>query len=335
VKHRVVITRIIPEAGLALLRRSGIDLRVRSDDDIPSPGELPELVRDCDAILATLYERIDDTVLDAAGPRLRIVANFGVGYDNIDVPAATRRGVIVTNTPDVLTDATADLTWALILATARRVVEGDALVRSGKWCGWRPSQLLGVDVAGATLGVIGSGRIGTAVARRAVGFAMRLLYVARRDNEGMEALGARRVSLEDCLRESDFVSLHVPLTEETRGMLSAERLALMKPTACLINTARGPIIDEEALIDCLEQGRLRAAGLDVYADEPRVPERLVRLPNVVLLPHIGSATEDTRAKMAMIAARCVIDALEGRRPAHIVNPEAVKRRGVNAPEEEA
>jgi len=248
-------------------------------------------------------------------PSLKIVANCAVGYDNVDVVAAELRGVIVTNTPDVLTDATADLTWALILACARRVVEGVELIRSGSWTGWHPEQLLGVELRGKTLGIFGAGRIGQAVGRRAAGFGMRLLYASRSPKPDFEReTGATRVELGPMLRDSDVVTLHTPSTPETKGMINAETLARMRPGAILINTARGDLVREAALAVALEEGRLGAAGLDVYADEPAIHPRLRAAPRTVLLPHIGSATHETRRRMAAIAVANVRAVLAGQPP---------------------
>jgi glyoxylate reductase len=248
-------------------------------------------------------------------PKLRIVANCAVGYNNVDLVAAEMRGVLVTNTPGVLTEATADLTWALILATARRLVEGVDLVRSGTWTGWHPEQLLGLELQGKVLGLLGAGRIGQAVGRRALAFGLRILYSARGAKTAFEAeTGATRVDLKRLLAESDILSLHVPASPETKGIINRETLAQMKPGAILINTARGDLIREEALAEALEQGRLGAAGLDVYTVEPAIHPRLVAAPRTVLLPHIGSATEETRRKMATIAVANVHSVLEGKAP---------------------
>ncbi len=248
-------------------------------------------------------------------PLLKIVANCAVGYDNVDVVAAELRGVIVTNTPDVLTDATADLTWALILVCARRVVEGVELIRSGTWTGWHPEQLLGVELRGKTLGILGAGRIGQAVARRAAGFGMRLLYASRTPKPDFEQeTGAPRVELGAILRDSDVLTLHTPSTPETKGIINADTLARMRPGAILINTARGDLVREEALAVALEEGRLGAAGLDVYADEPAIHARLRAAPRAVLLPHIGSATDETRRRMAAIAVANVRAVLAGQPP---------------------
>lgn len=248
-------------------------------------------------------------------PKLRIVANVAVGFNNIDVVAAELRRVIVTNTPDVLTEATADLTWALILACARRLLAGVDLVKSGQWTGWHPTQLLGMELKGKTLGLLGAGRIGQAVARRAIAFGMRLLYVARAVKPDFEtATGARRVELGPLFRESDVLSLHVPAVPELKGIVSAENLAQMKPGAILVNTSRGDLVREEALASALEQGHLGAAGLDVYTDEPEISPRLLTAPRTVLLPHIGSATLETRRAMARLALANVQAVLAGRTP---------------------
>jgi glyoxylate reductase len=248
-------------------------------------------------------------------PKLRIVANVAVGFNNIDVVAAELRRVIVTNTPDVLTEATADLTWALILACARRLLAGVELVKSGQWTGWHPTQLLGMELKEKTLGLLGAGRIGQAVARRATAFGMRLLYVARAVKPQLEAAtGARRVELGPLFRESDVLSLHVPAVPELKGIVSAENLAQMKPGAILVNTSRGDLVREEALASALEQGHLGAAGLDVYTDEPQISARLLTAPRTVLLPHIGSATLETRRAMARLALANVQAVLAGRAP---------------------
>lgn len=248
-------------------------------------------------------------------PKLRIVANVAVGFNNIDVVAAEMRRVVVTNTPDVLTDATADLTWALILACARRVIAGVELVRSGQWTGWHPTQLLGMELKGKTLGLLGAGRIGQAVARRGRAFGMRILYAARTVKPDFEtATGAQRVELGPLFRESDILSLHVPAVPELKGIVNTENLARMKPGAILVNTSRGDLVREEALAIALEEGRLGAAGLDVYADEPQIHSRLVAAPRTVLLPHIGSATLETRRAMARLAVANVQALLAGRAP---------------------
>ncbi len=269
---------------------------------------------DWEAVVPLLTRWVGGTELKNL-PSLRIVANVAVGYNNVDVVAAEMRGVMVTNTPGVLTEATADLTWALILATTRRLVEGVDLVRSGKWKGWHPEQLLGIELRGRTLGLLGAGRIGQAVGRRAPAFGMRLLYSARTAKPEFEReTGATRVDTSRLLAESDIVSLHVPSSPETKGIINAKSLARMKPGALLINTARGDLVREEALALALERGHLGGAGLDVYADEPAIHPRLLAAPRTVLSPHIGSATEETRRKMAAIAIANVQAVLNGKAP---------------------
>lgn len=271
------------------------------------------------ALVSLLSDRIDEAVLDAA-EGLRVIANYAVGVDNIDLEACRRRGIVVTNTPGVLTDATADLAMALLLSTARRIVEADRLARSGEWKGWAPTEMLGMRVSSATIGIVGFGRIGRAMARRAAGFGMRVLYTQRRRarTEDEQAVGATYVSLDELLRTSDIVSLHCPLTEETRGLLSRERLFAMKKGAILVNTARGACVDEKALIEAVASGHLAGAGLDVFEKEPFIPAELRALDRVVMAPHIGSADEPTRAEMARMCVNAVVAVLEGREPEHRV-----------------
>ena len=278
----------------------------------PSVHQLREGLRDADAAICTLTERITESVLGSAR-NLRIVANYAVGYNNIELAAAKAKGIVVTNTPDVLTDATADLTWTLILATARRIVEGDRLVRSGRWDGWQPTQLLGFDVSGRTLGIVGMGRFGRAVARRAAGFNMQILYHTRqpvKDPDQHPEWISR--TLNQLLSESDIVSIHVPLMPATTHLIGSAQLALMKPSALLVNTARGPVVDEVALVEALSQRRLAGAGLDVYEQEPAIDPRLLQLGQVVLAPHLGSATLSTRVRMGMICLENIAAVLEGR-----------------------
>lgn len=288
--------------------------------------ELLARVRGCDGLLCMLADRIDAALLDAA-PRLKGVANLAVGVDNIDVAAATARGIPVTNTPGVLTEATAELAWALILAAARRVVEGDRLVRGGGFTGWAPTLLRGLQLGGATLGIVGAGRIGTATGLRAKAFGMRVLYFDRSASERLDADGARRVGLDELLRESDVVSLHLPLTDETRHLIGGQTFASMKPGAILVNTGRGAVLDEAALVAALREGRLAAAGLDVYEHEPALAPGLAELDNVVVLPHLGSATMATRDRMATMAAESLVAMLAGRRPDNLVNPEVLPGGG--------
>jgi glyoxylate reductase len=277
-------------------------------------------VAGCDAVLCLLTDPIDASILEAARG-CRVFANMAVGYNNVDVAAASRLGIMVTNTPGVLTEATADLTWALILGVVRRIVESDAEMRSGRFPGWGPMYMLGGDLTGSTLGLIGPGRIACAVAERAMGFRMRLLYHGRKPSPELEALGGRDVSLYQLLAESDIVSVHVPLNRETHHLIDAGALGKMKPTAYLINTSRGPVVDEQALVAVLKAGRIAGAGLDVYEREPVMAPGLADCPNTVLLPHLGSATHATRAAMSRMAAENVVAALQGRRPPNLVNPE--------------
>lgn len=263
-----------------------------------------------EAVICTLTERIDAEVLDAA-PRVKVIANYAVGYDNIDVDAARSRGVIVTNTPDILTETTADLTWALLLATARRLIEGHWMVQQGRWTGWEPTQLLGTDVFGKTLGIVGMGRIGQAVAKRAAGFNMPVLYCRRSKIALPDHHTWRQTSLDEILDRSDFVTLHVPLTSETYHLIGAAQLQRMRPTAVLINTSRGAVIDEAALVAALREGRLAGAGLDVYEREPELHPGLRELTQVVTLPHLGSATLDTRVRMGMVCIENVRAVLAG------------------------
>ncbi|HMU54515.1 MAG TPA: D-glycerate dehydrogenase [Nitrospira sp.] len=310
IRPLLYLSRLLPEPVMAAIRER-YRLLTEPEEAPPSPAALRQGLQEATAAIVTLSERIDAPSL-AAASRLRVLANYAVGYNNIDLAAARNHRIIVTNTPDVLTDATADLTWALILATARRIVEGDALVRAGAWTGWTATQLLGAEVAGRTLGIIGMGRIGQAVAHRAVGFRMPVRYYSRRAPLASPP-GAQweHASLPDLLRDSDFVSIHVPLTEQTRHLIGASELAGMRRTAILINTARGPIVDEAVLADVLERRAIAGAGLDVYEDEPRVHPGLRSLPHVVLLPHLGSATWFARVQMGMICLRNVDAVLAG------------------------
>ncbi|SMC25008.1 glyoxylate reductase [Desulfacinum hydrothermale DSM 13146] len=326
---KVLVTARLPEAVVGKIREAGheVDMHLHM-----APLERDQLLNRMEGVaglLSTITDRIDGEVFDRA-PGLRVVANYGVGFDHIDVAEATRRGILVTNTPGVLTDATADLTFALILAVARRVVEGDHRTRSGKFQFWAPLHFLGTEVSGKTLGIVGLGRIGRAVARRARGFDMQVLYTARkplgRDEE--ERLGVRFAPLDQLLARSDFVSLHVPLTPETHHLIGARELSLMKPFAYLINTARGPVVDETALLEALRQRRIGGAGLDVYENEPQLTPGLADLQNVVLLPHVGSATVETRTRMAQMAVENLLAGLSGHRPPHGLNWEAVQgKRG--------
>jgi len=324
-KPKVYVTRLIPEDGLELLRQS-CDVKVW-DGELPPPRDvLLREIRECDAVLTLLTEKVDGEFFDAA-PKVKCVANMAVGFDNMDVAEATRRGVFVTNTPGVLTETTADFAWALLMAAARRVVEGDRFTRAGKWKTWGPKLLLGQDVYGATLGIIGFGRIGVAVARRARGFNMRILYYDVYRNEAAEKeVGATFVDLDTLFRESDFVSLHVNLTPETRHLINAENLRKMKRTAVLVNTSRGPVVDQKALYEALRDGVIFAAGLDVTDPEPiPMTDPLLTLENCIIAPHIASASVVTRAKMSEMAARNILAALNGELPPNALNPEVYKK----------
>jgi lactate dehydrogenase-like 2-hydroxyacid dehydrogenase len=328
-RPRVFVARRIPAQGLDAIL-SACDADVWGDELPPLRAELLERVAGVDGILALLTDRIDDELLDAAGPGLRVVSNYGVGFDNIDVPACTRRGIPVGNTPGVLTETTADLAWALLLAAARRVVEGDRSVREGHWRTWGPLLLLGVDVHGATLGIVGFGRIGQAVARRAAGFGMRVLYHARnRVPEDVErATGATWLPLPELLARSDFVSLHVSLSDETRHLIDADALRSMQPSAILVNTARGPVVDTDALVAALREGTIRAAALDVTDPEPLPADHpLVGLDNCIVVPHIASATEATRGRMAAMSAANLLAGVHGERLPTPVNPEVYDHSG--------
>ena len=311
-RPRVVIARYLPAAGRErLAERLDVDEGTAAVD---RPG-LERRVAGAAALVADPTVPVDAALLDAAGSGLRVVANFAVGYDNVDVDACRERGVAVTNTPDVLINATAELTVALMLAAARRLGEGERLVRAGRWAGWEPGQLLGGELSGAVVGIVGLGRIGTRVAELLRGFDAELLYTARRRHpELAERLGARHATVDDLLARCDVVTLHAPLTPETRHLIGREALARMKPGAVLVNTSRGGLVDAAALAEALADGRLAAAGLDVYEEEPRVPEELLALEQVVLAPHIGSATATARDGMALLVADNVIAVLEGRPP---------------------
>lgn len=312
------ISRLLPDPVMAAARQQ-FQLLNEPRDAAPTEDSLAAGLREADAAICTLTDRVDASMLTAAS-RLTILANYAVGYNNIDLAAASAHGIAVTNTPDVLTDSTADLTWALLLAVARRVAEGDAYVRSGDWSGWAPTQMLGTDVSGRTLGIIGMGRIGQAVAQRATGFNMRIRYTSRTSRAlGWLSSQWEARSLPDLLKECDFVSLHVPLTPDTHHLIGARQLALMKPTAFLINTSRGPVVEEAALVDALLQRRLAGAGLDVFEQEPLFHPSLRELRQVVLLPHLGSATLATRVRMGMICLENIAAVCAGKPAPNQVN----------------
>ena len=316
---RVLVSQPVPECALALFRREGIAYDLNAEDRVLSRNELASRLRGREGLLCLLTDRVDDDLLSRC-PSLRGIAVIAVGYDNIDVAAAARRGIPVSNTPGALTETTADLAWALILGVARRIAEADRFTRDGRFTRWGIMLMLGGDVHGKTLGIVGAGRIGTAVAMRARGFGMRVLYCAPERNERIEQeLGATRAALETLLRESDFVSLHVPLIPETRHLIGERELGMMKPGAYLVNTSRGPVVDEEALVRALREKGIAGAGLDVYEDEPRLAVGLAELENAILLPHIGSASVETRSRMAEMAAANLAAMLRGERPPNCVN----------------
>jgi glyoxylate reductase len=327
-RPRFVVTRRVPAPALDLLRDAG-ELWLSPHDRALREGELHDVLPGADAVVTLLHDRVDAAFLDAAGPQLRCVANVAVGYDNVDVSAATSRGVLVTNTPGVLTDATADLAIGLMLAVTRRLGEGERLLRAGTPWSWHMFFMLGSGLAGKVLGVIGLGAIGQATARRARAFGMDVVYTGRRrapESVEVELGGARHVSLDELLQSADIVSIHCPLTPETHHLLGAERLRQMRPTAYLVNTARGPIVDEPALAAALRDGVIAGAALDVFENEPLVDAGLLELDNVALAPHLGSATVETRTAMAVLAARNAIAVVGGEAPLTPVNPEVLDER---------
>ncbi len=317
---KVLVTGRLPGEVMAVIKKAH-RVEAHGEDRPMERQRLLDMVGDKEGLLCMITDRIDEEVLDRA-PNLKMIANLAVGYDNIDVPAATVRGIPVSNTPGVLTDATADITFALILSTTRRVVEGDRKTRAGEFRFWAPLHFLGREVSGKTLGIIGMGRIGRAVAKRAKGFDMQLLYHSRRRLEVFEEkeLGVVYADFNDLLEQSDFVSLHVPLTDKTHHLIGLRELRTMKPSAYLINTSRGPVVDEEALVEVLREGKIGGAGLDVYENEPALTPGLTALSNVVLLPHVGSATIETRTGMGLKAAANLLTGLTGKRPPDCLNP---------------
>ncbi len=323
-KAKIFSTHGLFDAARSLLS-AHFEVEYWTQRERPTRQDVVAHVRDKEGLICLLTERINDELL-AAAPNLRIVANVAVGFDNIDVPACTRRGIVATNTPGVLDETTADFAWTLLMAVARRLIEGDQLARSGTWEGWNLDQLCGTDVWGKTLGIVGFGRIGRALARRAAGFGMRILYHdAVRPSEAVEKeLRAEYREFNDLLAESDFVSVHVPLLPETRGLFSLPKILRMKPTAFLINTSRGAVVEEAGLVHALETAKIAGAALDVYENEPFIHAGLKR-PNVVLAPHIASASVETRTKMACMAAENVIAVFSGRTPPNALNPEVLQK----------
>lgn len=317
-ENKIFVTRRIPESGIELLKSKGYAVEVSEKDGVLTKDELVARLKDgsYDAVLCLLTDKIDEDVFAAAGPQCKIFANYAVGFDNIDLEAMRRHTMIVTNTPGVLTETVAEHTFALMLAIAHRIAEGDAYTKAGKYKGWAPMLLLGTDLANKTLGVVGLGRIGSLVAHHAVkGFGMKVMYYDPKPNADFEKeYNATFADLETLLKESDFISIHVPLLPATRHLIGEPQLKLMKKTAYLVNTSRGPIVDEQALVVALREGLIRGAALDVYEKEPELTPGLAELDNVILTPHTASATEETRSKMADLAAQNIIEALEGRTP---------------------
>ena len=323
-KPKVFATHPLFEEAREILD-ANCDIQYWTDPDRPPRQELLRRVKDREGLICLLTEKINDELLRAA-PKLRIVSNVAVGFDNIELDTCTKRGVVATNTPGVLDETTADFAWTLLLAVARRLVEGEALARSGNWKGWNLDQLCGADVWGKTLGIVGFGRIGRAVARRASGFQMKVIYTdaVRAPEEVENSVNAEFRDMNALLAESDFISLHVPLLPETRALFDAPKFFRMKPTAFLINTSRGPVVDEAALVAALENKKIAGAALDVYENEPFIHPGLKR-PNVVLAPHLASASLETRSKMATMAANNIVALFKGQRPANMLNPDIFKK----------
>jgi len=320
---KVFVTRKIPESGIELLKKAGLEVEVSDFDGVLPREQLLEKVKGVDAILSLLTDKVDNELLDAAGAQLKVVANYAVGYDNINMADMKAHNIIATNTPDVLTESVAEHAIALIFAIARKIVESDQFMRDGKYHGWGPMMFLGNDLVGKTLGLVGLGRIGAAVAKRMCdGFEMKVMYYDARRNEELEKkYNLQFVDLDTLLKESDFVSIHVPMMPETKHLISAEKLKMMKKTAYLVNTSRGPIVDEAALVEALKAGEIKGAALDVYEQEPKMAPGLAELPNTVLTPHTASATEETRSAMSELAAKNIIAVLAGEAPLTQILPK--------------
>lgn len=325
---KIFVTRNIPGTALDKLKSSGNEVIISEFDRPATPEELLDKGKGTDALLTLLTDKIDGEVIDAIGPQLKVVSNYAVGFDNIKVDEVTDRGVVITNTPsDEVNEAVAEHSWALMLALARRVVEADEATRRGAYKGWEPSIFLGINMVGKTLGIVGLGNIGSMTARRAKGWNMRVLYNKRsRDEEAEKELGVEFVDLDRLYEESDFISLHVPLTDETRHMINKDAFSKMKKGVILVNTARGPIVNEQDLVDALRDGKLRGAGLDVYDNEPNINPELVTMENVVTTPHIASATWEAREKMGHMAVDAILQVLSGVKPQNIVNEEVWEKR---------
>jgi glyoxylate reductase len=321
---KVFVTRRIPEKGLQLLEKHA-ELEINEEDRVLEKEEIKAGVKGKDGLLCLLTDTIDKEVI-SAGDRLKIISNYAVGFNNIDVAEATKRKIMVTNTPGVLTETVADFTWSLILGIARRLVEADKFARQGKFRGWAPLLFLGSDVYKKTLGIIGLGRIGKAVVKRAKGFEMDVIYYdVNRDKEFEIETGAKFMPIEEVIKQADYLSIHVPLLPDTHHLIGKKELAMMKTTAYLINTSRGPVVDEQALVDALKSNQIAGAALDVFEKEPEIHEGLINLDNVILLPHIASATLETRSEMAVMAAENMIAGLSGKNPPNIVNREVLEK----------
>jgi len=322
---KIFVTRKIPEPGLDLLSEKH-EIEIYPHDKIPTKEEIIRGLKGKDGLLCLLTDKIDQEIIYSE-PKLKVIANYAVGYNNIDIQAATERGIPVSNTPGILTDTTAEMVWALLFSVTRHIVEGDKFTRSGNFKGWSPMLMLGQDVTNKTLGVIGAGRIGTSFALKSKGFKMKILYVDEKRNQLLEdELGAEKIDLKELLSRSDFISLHVPLLLSTHHLIGEKELKLMKKTAVLINTSRGPVVDEKALVKALRERWIFGAGLDVYEHEPSIEKELLKLDNIVLQPHSASATIETRTKMAVMAAENMIAGLKGEIPPNCVNPEAFKKK---------
>lgn len=325
-KPKVFVTQNIPQAGLDLLMKE-CEVFVNTEDRVLSKGEIMERLKGMDGMLCLLTDEIDGEIMDAE-PNLKVISNYAVGFNNINVDEATKRGIPITNTPGVLTETTADFAWTLLMGIARRLVEADKFTRAGKFKGWRPRMLLGSDIYGKTIGIVGMGRIGQAMARRAKGFNMNILYYDeyRPDAKLEKELGITYVPFDELLQKSDYVSIHVPLMESTHHFIGERELKLMKKSAYLINSARGPIVDEKALVKALKEKEIAGAGLDVFEDEPELAPGLAELDNVVIAPHIASATVETRSKMATMAAEGCLSVLKGEKPVNLVNEDVWEKR---------
>lgn len=325
---KIFVTRKIPGDHIEKLKQSGHEVKVSDVNRPLTPQELLENIKNVDAILTLLTDKIDGEVMDAAGPTLKIISNYAVGFDNINLDDATTRGIVVTNTPcDEVNEAVADHTWALILNIARRITEADQAVREGGYKGWEPDIFLGTNIKGKTLGIIGLGRIGSMVAKKASGFEVNIIYNKREpDPEIEKELGAKFASIDDLLANSDFISLHVPLTDETKHMINTETLAKVKKGAYLVNTSRGQVVDEHALLESLKSGHLGGAALDVFDNEPNINPELLGLPNIVFTPHIASATFEARDKMGKLAVEAILDVSQNKKPVNLANPDSWENR---------